>query len=701
MFSAWTRTSKNVLFLGAFVFFDLVAFCDSSRAEQCSDPRFQSVRSSLVAQHDAMLARLKRSGDCSIVADILAFDRRANAQINAALRSASGCWWTPPSTNSGKMASLLRQYCRPTSTQASSKSSPQNQESRQAGVTQQNTPLQPSAAPSSARQQQSADCSDITGTGGGSGPSNCTPSNGVPPNVQAQINQAKSYMQAAQTTKESYTSYSGWMSAAQKFRKAAAAFQAAGDLADAAAASEQAQTLENALKSQQSGPSSAATQPPAAQPSSSAASSCPPLAPAGPWQGSNAAYCANANCVDRGSAYYGMMCFPPNQVSGGKPQPAAQQQQASTQQQQTMVPVPDVNSLREQQRTCSDITGLGGGGSGPSNCPPSTGQPQQPTLPNAGLSQTVNQPPSPSAISQNFANAIQSLADTLLDQPDDSDLRAKFLRRMQRTLADHHVPMKPKDYACLQPDNRTSGNGRKLIDIPLRWRPQNIKKEAIDRSHLCDGVSEGDAKEACREEKYGQAVMWAEPELAGLCRADGGPDHDVEKVAECAKRKFLNAWANNEGIVREALLAGSNTSAVCDTSVPLATRKQTLRDLLRQRLTAALAAEQSGNDSGQPEQQTPVATTAENAPTPPPAQVPSTDDNEAYCSYLAREVVRGELTPGAGTPIPPGCKTAVAAAEALRKQQQANGVPPFSMSDVDTDKEIGQLMGGLAAAQKQ
>jgi hypothetical protein len=59
---------------------------------------------------------------------------------------------------------------------------------------------------------------------------------------------------------------------------------------------------------------------------------------------------------------------------------------------------------------------------------------------------------------------------------------------------------------------------------------------------------------------------------------------------------------------------------------------------------------------------------------------------------MARQVVRGELIPGAGTPIPPQCKAAIAAAEQLRKQQQASNVPPFSMSDVETDKEIKQLL---------
>lgn len=190
--------------------------------------------------------------------------------------------------------------------------------------------------------------------------------------------------------------------------------------------------------------------------------------------------------------------------------------------------------------------------------------------------------------------------------------------------------------------------------------------------------------------------MWAEPELAALCRADGGPDHDIDKVAECAKRKFLNAWAKNDGIVQQAPPDGWSTPTSCAASMPPATRKQTLRELLRQRLAAAQKAEQFNDQNGGPEVQTPNTTTAEIAPTPPPTQTPPTDDNEAYCSYIAREVVRGELTPGAGVPVPPGCKAAIAAAEALKKQQEASGVPPFSMSDVDTDKEIKQLTGELA-----
>ena len=91
----------------------------------------------------------------------------------------------------------------------------------------------------------SGSCSDITGVGGGPGPSNYSTPGGV---KKAQTTEAQSYMQAAKTLKQSDTSYNGWNVAAAQFRKAAAAFKAAGDLAQADAATEQATTLEDALK---------------------------------------------------------------------------------------------------------------------------------------------------------------------------------------------------------------------------------------------------------------------------------------------------------------------------------------------------------------------------------------------------------------------------------------------------------------------
>jgi hypothetical protein len=43
--------------------------------------------------------------------------------------------------------------------------------------------------------------------------------------------------------------------------------------------------------------------------------------------------------------------------------------------------------------------------------------------------------------------------------------------------------------------------------------------------------------------------------------------------------------------------------------------------------------------------------------------------------------------------LPPGCKATIAAALALKAKQQSDSVHPFSMSAVETDREIARLMG--------
>jgi hypothetical protein len=64
---------------------------------------------------------------------------------------------------------------------------------------------------------------------------------------------------------------------------------------------------------------------------------------------------------------------------------------------------------------------------------------------------------------------------------------------------------------------------------------------------------------------------------------------------------------------------------------------------------------------------------------------------------MARAVIRGELTPGGSTPIPPECKASIAAAEALKAKQQKEEPQPFTMSDVETDREVARMVGTAAA----
>jgi len=138
-----------------------------------------------------------------------------------------------------------------------------------------------------ALRSRQGNCSDITGTSGGSAPINCPPSNGVPPNVQSQINAAKSNQQLTNPQQPSLPNdgrTAAVEEAVQKLEEAKAALEAAGDLAVAANTAEQINVLRKRA-------------------------SCPALAPEEFWKGTeNEDYCSTANCTARGTAFYGMLC---------------------------------------------------------------------------------------------------------------------------------------------------------------------------------------------------------------------------------------------------------------------------------------------------------------------------------------------------------------------------------------------------------
>ena len=121
-------------------------------------------------------------------------------------------------------------------------------------------------------------CSDISGLGGG-GSSNCSPSTGT--NAQVKLNQAHGLVQAAQAARQTDPG-----TAATQLFKAAALLQAAGKVADAAAAFADALALGQRQV-------------------------CAPAAPQEYWSANYNDYCASAstNCVERASAYYGMVCY--------------------------------------------------------------------------------------------------------------------------------------------------------------------------------------------------------------------------------------------------------------------------------------------------------------------------------------------------------------------------------------------------------
>jgi hypothetical protein len=138
-----------------------------------------------------------------------------------------------------------------------------------------------------ALRSRQGNCSDITGTGGGSAPINCPPSNGVPPNVQSQINASKSNQQLTNSQQPNLPNNGRTAAveeAVQKLEEAKAALEAAGDLAAAANTAEQINILRKRT-------------------------SCPALAPEEFWKNTeNEEYCSTANCTERGTAFYGMLC---------------------------------------------------------------------------------------------------------------------------------------------------------------------------------------------------------------------------------------------------------------------------------------------------------------------------------------------------------------------------------------------------------
>jgi hypothetical protein len=143
----------------------------------------------------------------------------------------------------------------------------------------------PTVDVNSLRAQQGT-CSDITGVGG-SAPINCSPSgNAIPQALQMQIARAQSLTQVPDPSRDAL------QSAADQYRKLELEFQAAGDVVNAAIAAEEAFDMEVAL--------------------GSASRTCPTQAPRSYWSKLKdyADYCENANCAERGTAYYGMICFP-------------------------------------------------------------------------------------------------------------------------------------------------------------------------------------------------------------------------------------------------------------------------------------------------------------------------------------------------------------------------------------------------------
>ena len=220
----------------------------------------------------------------------------------------------------------------------------------------------PHVAGPPAAMPKSASCSDITGTGGGTTATDCRSGD----LLSGMARELRTRNPAA---------------ARENYQRAADAYRRAGDTALANAILAEAQSLIASLPANPPplppvpqmdsgalGPLSLPPpQPPPASPDGPQAAlpkatqapesnACPiAVAPASPLQGANADYCANANCVDRGSAYYGYVCYPPSAAPASaanlNPRPYNSPVNPRELTAQALKACPDTMAL-ERQRTC-------------------------------------------------------------------------------------------------------------------------------------------------------------------------------------------------------------------------------------------------------------------------------------------------------------------------------------------------------------
>lgn len=261
------------------------------------------------------------------------------------------------------------------------------------------------------------------------------------------------------------------------------------------------------------------------------------------------------------------------------------------------------------------------------------------------------------------ADASYQLADGAGNLPADTPNREPLVAAAERRLADSGAPYSPKELMCLQPD---TGADPKLIDLPLRWHMEDIPEAAI-RAGLCPDQPKGDALDACVEQNYGKAVVWAEPDLGGMCRGANSSDDDV---AECARRKFVTAWTRQMndpmlGIVQAP--PPSTWESYGEYCFPKGRGgpKRSLRDRLRDSLRTAAdnGAEPTPAPSGQASAEPPA-----NASDVPAQPVPTDDAYTNYMNSINKN--SGGQNNGNLGPALPGWNDSQADAEIKRLNEQ-------------------------------
>lgn len=263
--------------------------------------------------------------------------------------------------------------------------------------------------------------------------------------------------------------------------------------------------------------------------------------------------------------------------------------------------------------------------------------------------------------------------------------RAATVAAARKIVADHKLPIDVDQLlgeACGPAPVRAVDG---VEPMALRWTRVAVEERAR-AAPACAGLG-GDPLSDCQRQQYGLVVMEVEPAIRTLCKAQENDPNEtnLEALGQCATRRFNNAWeARGQAERRHAAIQQGQTCASTGPTPPTvaqpAVRGPSLRDQIRRALAAMpdyLPAEETVSNDGA--SSTPgVAELAMTQPDPPTAQ----EADEAYCAFIARRAVRGQLTENAAVQIPAHCRSAVDAARSCTGQA-------CSMADVVAEGERG------------
>lgn len=279
--------------------------------------------------------------------------------------------------------------------------------------------------------------------------------------------------------------------------------------------------------------------------------------------------------------------------------------------------------------------------------------------------------------------AVRSYLATLLASaqrlPAGDPSRANIIATARTLVQSNNIPFDVDGFLCrAAPLPASTGGGAPFV----QWTVTDVEQEVRDRG-LCP-EAEAD-RSACIAKNFGVVVLDVEPEIKARCKAQeqDPQEQKLDALATCADRMLRNAWSQSKPPSNQVRASAEQ----CPPPPASASRPDSADDL-RRRLRAALAAAGEGDEAPESEA-APPPKPASSEPEQAATQSPSDPDvDEAFCAYIARKSVRGELTPGDGTPIPDYCKKAFDTAKSCTEQS-------CSMADVIAEEERRQKSNAL------